>query len=117
MKLRRFCSAAALLFASAAFGSANAQDKLGFCADYANESVEMQRRNVEYRCGYDGLRWHAWWDGHYGWCKDWVSPSKVDEERELRRIQISKCTGGRDADTRSGPAYSQRDTSRDRRPY
>ncbi|MBC8050447.1 MAG: hypothetical protein H7X92_09935 [Chitinophagales bacterium] len=72
----------------------------GFCVDYANEAVEMQRRNIRLGCGIQGARWHEWWDDHYGWCKDWVGPNHVREHAELRRIELSRCDnrddGGRE---------------------
>ncbi len=71
-----------------------AQDgKQAFCVDYANEAVEMQRRNIALGCGIEGIRWHEWWDSHYGWCKDWVSPKDVHYHTELRRTEIAQCRG------------------------
>jgi hypothetical protein len=68
-----------------------AQGKQAFCATYADEAVALQRQNLRYNCGITGLAWHEWWDGHYGWCKDWVSEEKVEEEQNLRRVRLRNC--------------------------
>ncbi len=73
--------------------AASAQSKVAFCNEYADQAVAQQRRNLDLRCGYQGLRWHEWWDGHFGWCKDWVSEATAEEELELRSIQLCKCVG------------------------
>lgn len=67
----------------------------------------MQRKNVELGCGFRDLRWHEWWDGHYGWCMDWVSEDKVEDEQELRRVRMNKCVAEQ--------GYSRRDRYDDRR--
>ena len=65
------------------------------CVDYANEAVEMQRLNIRYDCGIHGLRWSDWWDGHYGWCRDWAGPGQVREQTELRRVEMDRCIDAR----------------------
>ena len=66
-------------------------DRRELCVDYANEAVEMQRRNIRYGCGIRGLRWSEWWDGHYGWCKDWAQAGHVREQTLLRRVEMDRC--------------------------
>jgi len=81
-----------VLFLFAGHTPAAAQGKKAFCVDYADEAVSLHRKNLELGCGFTDLRWHEWWDGHYGWCKDWVSQDKVEDEQDLRRIRIRKCS-------------------------
>jgi hypothetical protein len=104
---------AATAIAASMGGSAHAQggDKMQFCVDYANEAVEMQRRNIRDGCGIKGARWHEWWDGHYGWCKDWVGPEQVREQTLLRRAEMERCDGPRGRNERG---YDRRD-ERERR--
>lgn len=85
--------------------AARAGNDKAFCVDYADEAVRLQKRNIADGCGITGLRWHEWWDGHYGWCKDWVSADTVDDEQELRRIQLDKCAGGDERRSRRSERY------------
>ncbi len=93
MSARSIAAGFVAIFVITVAPTAMAQSKSSFCRAYASESVDMQARNLDNNCGYQGLRWHTWYDGHYGWCMDWVNAQTVDEERTLRRIQIGRCTG------------------------
>lgn len=89
------------------------QDKKAFCLNYADEAIELYRKYIRYSCGERDLRWHDWWDGHYGWCKDWVSADRVEDEQDLRRIRVDKCLndqGGSRDDRRS--RYDDRGSER-----
>ncbi|MDX2265073.1 MAG: hypothetical protein NW215_08890 [Hyphomicrobiales bacterium] len=92
-------------------GAAHAQggeDKREFCVAYANEAVDMQRRNIRLNCGIQGVRWHEWWDAHYGWCKDWVSRREVVEHTELRRSEMRACEDRADYRLDSRDGYRER---------
>lgn len=84
---------------------AMAQGKETFCREYANESVEMQSLNLEYGCGYTGIRWHTLWDIHFDWCRDWVDRNAVEEEAMIRRIQIERCSREDGRASRSSDHY------------
>lgn len=86
-------------------GAAQAANDPAFCRSYASEAVEMQNINQQYGCGFRGPRWHTWWDGHFGWCKDWVNAQTVEEEILLRRIRIDQCREGGDRRTGYGDNY------------
>ncbi|NJM34121.1 MAG: hypothetical protein HC850_04720 [Rhodomicrobium sp.] len=79
-----------------------AQSNDSFCRNYATESVEMQSLNLEYNCGYTGLRWHTWWEVHFGWCRDWAERARVQEEAVLRRVQIERCSRDNGREYRRG---------------
>jgi len=99
--LRAWGYGVAALVAATVLGASDSQarrDKIGACTDYANEAVEMQRRNIELGCGITGLRWHEWWDGHYGWCKDWVPLREARHHTLLRREEIARCEDRRGYD-------------------
>jgi hypothetical protein len=64
----------------------------GVCARYANKAVSQQNVNLTRRCGFTGLRWHAWWDGHYNWCR-YQTPDRLDWENARRSHKLAECRG------------------------
>jgi hypothetical protein len=83
------------------------------CRTYAALAVAAAADNVSRKCGYDGPRWHAAADGHFGWCmaqyarpaadeKDRVAaekaalaklPAALDPETGGRVVMIAQCKG------------------------
>lgn len=60
------------------------------CAKYANKAVKQQRINEIEGCGYIGPRWHAWWDGHYAWCRG-KSFKRISKETKKRNVKLARC--------------------------
>lgn len=60
------------------------------CVKYANNAVWQHKRNLQFGCGYVGLRWHFAWKLHYRWCRGterWLSRN----ERRVRRHRLRAC--------------------------
>ncbi|MCH9808150.1 MAG: hypothetical protein K0U74_10480 [Alphaproteobacteria bacterium] len=62
----------------------------GFCHKYAKAAVHQNHRNIIKGCGYSGWRWHAWYQGHYKWCRS-TSKGFARSERVNRFILLKQC--------------------------
>jgi hypothetical protein len=60
------------------------------CAAYASTAVSQQHQNMHRRCGFEGPRWHTWWDGHFAWCLD-QSFDRVQVENGIRGGALLMC--------------------------
>ena len=62
----------------------------GFCEGYAKSAVHQYNRNIVKGCGYAGWRWHAWYKGHYQWCRS-TSKHFARSERIQRFVMLKQC--------------------------
>lgn len=87
MKSIAFGAAAGIIMAAGSATPGAAAGKT-FCKNYANKAV-IQYANMQARgLGCTGPRWHAWWQGHYSWCRTTIK-AFAKYERKMRRRSIN----------------------------
>ena len=75
-------SVAALLGAAVTTSAMAAPEPI--CRNYAQLAVSQYGSMQNLNLGCQGFRWHAWYDGHYLWCRD-VSKESAQSEIFARK--------------------------------
>ncbi|MGH6736329.1 MAG: hypothetical protein ACRECX_09660 [Methyloceanibacter sp.] len=82
-----------LIVIAAVFGTAFAQSALAapkpLCQNYAQLAVNSYHRMQALDLGCQGFRWHAWYNGHYEWCRSTSGVSAQSETIARKRTLFS----------------------------
>lgn len=60
------------------------------CNYYARDAVEQQRKNLQFQCGYQSLRWSSNKEGQQKWCMT-VRESISNKENRTRKEMLDRC--------------------------
>ena len=82
-----------LIISALAFTAAAAQTAMAapvpICENYAQLAVDQYSRMQDLNLGCQGFRWHAWYHGHYAWCRDVPVKSAQSELFARKRTLFS----------------------------
>ncbi|MBI1383356.1 MAG: hypothetical protein GC150_00380 [Rhizobiales bacterium] len=62
-----FVAGVAIATAMGSASLAGSAEAFYACAAYADSAVQQNQRNERLGCGYHGIRWHNWHEGHASW--------------------------------------------------
>jgi hypothetical protein len=71
-------------------GVVRPQTKADYCNNYALDAVIAHVNNINWKCGYSGLRWQYNKKAHYNWCMK-VPKKSADDETDERQAGMDKC--------------------------
>lgn len=60
------------------------------CNNYSRDAVEQHKKNLQFNCGFKGLRWSHNKAGQRKWCMT-VKKSITDKENSVRRKMLDDC--------------------------
>ncbi len=95
MPIYRTCAAlAAAAFLGAAWFAppANAQAN---CATYGKLSLQQQKDNESYKCGFAGPEWSSDLKAHMAWCGT-VGPDQWKQSLQGREQKLAGCKAGKE---------------------
>ncbi|CAA6811955.1 MAG: Unknown protein [uncultured Thiotrichaceae bacterium] len=61
-----------------------------YCQSYASKAVAQHQQNLQYQCGFQGLRWNNDLKGQHQWCNS-VTPDLAQREHVQREQSLKSC--------------------------
>ncbi|MCK5811171.1 MAG: hypothetical protein KAH00_08770 [Cocleimonas sp.] len=71
-----------------------ASEELSGCEYYAQDAVKQYKQNVQFDCGFKGIRWSNHQGGHAAWCST-VRKAISDGEKGVRDKMLKACLLGK----------------------